>query len=59
MLIMAFIMIPTLKIDIVENVVETNPMQPFVPFKVGMRVTRGINQHTVSNNMLGRNELEK
>ena len=32
---------------------NTNPIQPCFPFKVGMRVRRGISQHTVSNSMLG------
>ena len=38
------------KLRVLKN---TNPIQPFLPFKVGMRVIRGISQHTVSNSMLG------
>ena len=30
-----------------------------MPFKVGMRVRRGISQHTVSNSMLGVGKVEK
>ena len=38
---------------------NTNPIQPCLPFKVGMRVRRGISQHTVSNSMLDVSKVEK